>query len=500
MAALREIFASFGVTFDSRALQRGAASVSAMTQRVMGLGSVLMGGWMARGLVRFVTSSADMARTVGRSARQLGMSNQEFQGWSFAAGQAGVATERFTLGARLMMRNVAMAGRNAGPAENALRRFGITVRNQDGTLKDTSQMLEEVSRAAGTLGTTAERTDLAMQLFGRSGADLVPLLGRGEDSIVAMRAQFDSLGGGFSDEFIAQSSEFARTQRQWQVAMMGVRSTMATLFLPTFTLVIEAVTGFVRTIRETPAYLDSLKTAVQGIGVVVGLVTAGMAVQWLAATWPILAIVGVIAILGLAVDDLWTTWQGGDSVLRQFIDTLFPGVVDGLDSTDRAILQATDRVYNLAQAFLGLYEIISGMIGLLSAPLQAFLDTVAAVKSIARGGPIGENVSFAWGGLSSAVNRGVSSIARGGQHVSELGQVGRTRRLGVEAMRPERLRGGGHATVNAPVDARAFFNVTVNGATDVDEVDRRVRSVMTEENDRQVRRIRAATVYDYGRG
>jgi hypothetical protein len=66
------------------------------------------------------------------------------------------------------------------------------------------------------MGSDAERTTVAMKLFGTSGAALIPLLEGGSEGAKKMFAEFERLGGAMSKDFVAAAPRSRRRDRQGQ--------------------------------------------------------------------------------------------------------------------------------------------------------------------------------------------------------------------------------------------------------------------------------------------
>lgn len=118
----------------------------------------------------------------------------------------GVSAEKFEGGLRKTRH--AHARRQRPVSEDAARSFaaiGVAVRNQDGTLRATDPESCLISPTASSRCQMGPRTALAVRLFGKSGADLIPFLNQGREGVGALTAELEALGVQISGDTAARA-------------------------------------------------------------------------------------------------------------------------------------------------------------------------------------------------------------------------------------------------------------------------------------------------------
>lgn len=75
-----------------------------------------------------------------------------------------------------------------------LKSLGIEAENSNGKLKSMEEILPLVANVFQQMPDGAQKTALAIQLFGRNGAELIPILSKGADEIKRMRDESEKLG------------------------------------------------------------------------------------------------------------------------------------------------------------------------------------------------------------------------------------------------------------------------------------------------------------------
>lgn len=181
-------------------------------------------------------SSFEGADALIKMKQATGISVEELGGLKFAASQSGVEFDALATGIKKFSKNVSDAAGNVkGEAANAFEALGISVKNVDGTLKGSSVLIGEVSDKFAGYEDGANKTALAMQLFGKAGADLIPLLNGGSSAIKELSDQARNAGLIVSDEFAASAEVLNdRISLLEQTLTTGIGNAIGKELLPAF--------------------------------------------------------------------------------------------------------------------------------------------------------------------------------------------------------------------------------------------------------------------------
>lgn len=167
-------------------VSRGLSSVKNSLFSVQSAVTALVAG---AGISKF----ADQVDNLAKTSRRLGLTVSELQSLQYAAEQTGVSSEQLTTALDRFNRNVSETALGTGIAKRSFEDLGISVTDQQGVLRDTNDIFNDVSDAIQGVESPADRTRIAMDLFGRSGAALVNTLADGSGEINNLRTEFDSL-------------------------------------------------------------------------------------------------------------------------------------------------------------------------------------------------------------------------------------------------------------------------------------------------------------------
>lgn len=204
--------------------------VSGVAQRMRdsfsGLWATLGATVSVAGLGAFVKSSINAMDQLDELSQRYGISVKELSGLQLAFKQSGIEQDAMASSMGKLQR--AMADGNRG-----LAAIGVGTRNADGSLRGTSAVLLDVADKFAGLQDGAGKTALAVEIFGKSGADMVPLLNSGSDGIKDMISTAERLGLVLEDEVAAKAGNFNDTLELLGMGAQGVGRGIAARLLPT---------------------------------------------------------------------------------------------------------------------------------------------------------------------------------------------------------------------------------------------------------------------------
>ena len=136
----------------------------------------------------------------------MGVSVEVLSGLSFAANLAGTNIGTVEKGLGLLSKNLNDYSDGMGEAKDSFEELGISAVDLDGNLRSTDDVLFEMADKFKVMPDGTKKTALAMEIFGKAGKDLIPMLNAGSDGLHDMLTEADSLGQVMSTE-TAQSAE-----------------------------------------------------------------------------------------------------------------------------------------------------------------------------------------------------------------------------------------------------------------------------------------------------
>jgi len=146
---------------------------------------------VAGSFTSFVAGAASAVASVDDLSKRTGVSAQTLQAYQFAAEQSGVSVETFGKGIQKLGINLGEAQTGNKSAIKSFADLGLSV--EELTRLSPEQAFEKVAAAISQLPNPAQQAAAAVGLFGKSGAELVPVFQEGAGFLAQMRAEAERL-------------------------------------------------------------------------------------------------------------------------------------------------------------------------------------------------------------------------------------------------------------------------------------------------------------------
>lgn len=216
--------------FDS--IKRGLGGLTDTAKSVNGVLANLGVAVSVAGLTAMVKSAINTGDALDEMSQRVGVSVETLSVWKPAAEQSGVSGESFEKGLRKLSTTMLEAATGSEDAARGFSAVGVEFKNQDGTLRATDQVLLDLAERFKAMPDGAEKTALAVQLFGKSGAELIPFLNQGRDGINELAAEMQALGVQMSSETAAQAGNFNDALDKLHLATTSIGNQIIASLLP----------------------------------------------------------------------------------------------------------------------------------------------------------------------------------------------------------------------------------------------------------------------------
>ena len=201
-------------------------------------------------LMLIAKNTADAGNNIDKMSQKLGLSAKIMSGWVHAANMSCVSTETFGTNLLKLNRQISAAATGNKSAQLAFRRAGVNIRDSAGKLKKADQVMLEMSDTFKKMPEGIYKSDLAMAVFGKSGADMIPLLQGGSESIKKLISQADELGTTFTDADAAASAEFCDNLDLLKKSIVGVKNTIGKQLIPIISPLLKSFAQWISANRQ----------------------------------------------------------------------------------------------------------------------------------------------------------------------------------------------------------------------------------------------------------
>lgn len=225
---------------------------------VLGRNLALAAAAGASALAVLVRASINSADTMSKAAQRAGVTTEALSRLAWAGELSDVSLGSLSGGMARLTSVMAQVASGADKTSAAIfRSLGIAVTDAEGNLRGADQVMIDLADRFARMENGANKTALAIKLFGRSGAELIPLLNNGRQGLADMAAESDRLGKTISTEFGQKAEVFNDTMTRIWAAGAGLVNQLAEAVLP-------QLQDFADMLAD-PQFVENAKAMAQGI-------------------------------------------------------------------------------------------------------------------------------------------------------------------------------------------------------------------------------------------
>ena len=235
-------------------------------------GTVMLGASAAvRGSILAVgKSTADYAGDMYDMARGAGIGVEAFQKLAYAGRMSGVETEKLSASLVKFDRMVAEATGGNKTYMQTFEDLGIKIKDSAGNLRQPNEIFEDVADIFHNTEDGIGKTALAVELFGKSGADLIPMLNDGKAGLKAFYAEAERLGLALSNEMIAKGDAFSDQLENIGEQVKGVKLQLGAALIPALSAATEKISKVIDKITKWVQENPELAATIGNIAMTTG--------------------------------------------------------------------------------------------------------------------------------------------------------------------------------------------------------------------------------------
>lgn len=377
-----DLFGAFRIDVDRRSVAAVDAVLGKVRNTLLAVASIA-GVMKFAGMIKGV---ADLGDHLDELSQVTGASVTDIQEFGYAADQAGVGLDATAAVIGKLSINMTKAAAGGKKQAEAFATMGVKVKGADGKLRPALDVLGDMADHFKTMPDGADKQGLAFNTLGNRGRALIPVLNQGREKLAALAQEFKDSGAEISGPDAASlgayNDEVGLLHKQWE----GVKVQIALGVLPTLRAAVKAIGAWFKANRAVirqrieqflAALVTGFKVLAHVIGTVarvvdflaknwqmtltiLGAMTAAVillgnesviaalksAAAWVSAALPLVLLAALIAAVVLVVQDLYSWFKGGDSVLKDWLAI-------GIEYMKKRLMGAIADVRAEFEAFLG---------------------------------------------------------------------------------------------------------------------------------------------------
>lgn len=254
----------------------------------------------------------DAADQLEELSTRLGISGDKLGALGYAASRTGGSLDMIAGAIPKLSKAIIAAGDDSSQTGRIFKALGIEVKDSLGNFRDAEDVLPEVMDAFRALNDDTLEQAAAMELFGRSGAEMLEFLNLGSAGLEKLNDRFYSLGLGLGEDTIKKAAEFNDKLGDLKLASQAFATKLAAELLPQLTLLLDKMSVFVGDADSAKESADDLSEGLRGI--------------WLAGN----VVVDLFQILGHTLGGVMATASGLLDVMTGIVTLDFSQVEGGL--------------------------------------------------------------------------------------------------------------------------------------------------------------------------
>lgn len=228
---IRSLLIRLGVKTDQAAVakfDRGLAGVKLNMTLAVANAVALSGA-----LLKVTMDAAKLGDESAKTSKQLGITAEEFQEYTYAAERAGATSGDIFTAFKKQARVVQDVA--DGSAEYALVLGDLGIKSGDPRLQQPAMLFEAMAAGLKKLGPGTKQTSRAQEVWGKGALKLIPLINDEKSSIADLRAEARALGLVIGNEAAAKAEEFQDRLLDAKMAVRGLRNTIGLALVPEVT-------------------------------------------------------------------------------------------------------------------------------------------------------------------------------------------------------------------------------------------------------------------------
>lgn len=339
-------------------------------------------------LTAAVKHFADTGSQLDDMSQRTGASVEALSGLGYAAQMSGASLEDVEKGLRTMQK-----GLQSG--DEGFADLGISIEKLKGFAPE--DQMRMIATELAKIENPGDRAAAAMGIFGKSGANLLPLLQNGAEGIDMLVAEADSLGVVMSGEAASSAALLGDSIDKVSITSGALVNTLAAQLAPAFTAVLAVITYLITTARDWIAANQGVVLTIAAVAAVVGVLGAGL-VTAAGVAYGLSVAIGVVGTVASAVGSILSilagVLSGGMAAAPALVVAALAGLVGYLIYASGAGSQALDW---LSSKFTMLSEIAGPV-------FKGIQDAMA-------GGDFTLAAQILWEGIQLAWIKGTADIA-----------------------------------------------------------------------------------------
>ena len=257
----------------AKSFNQAISPIKALGKAVSGVNGILATVGVGLGTAAIVNefkqligTSLESIDVVAKLSDRMGITTEAITGLQHAGNLAGISTEELTGGLEKMLKTLGESAQTGKGATDTLARMGLNAKALAAIAPD--EAFRQIADGLSAIHNPAERAAAAVDIFGKSGQSLLPLMLSGAEGIRAAQEEAKKLGLTFSRVDAAKVEAANDAWTRVQATLTGLGNTLAIQLAPTIERLSKSFTDWATegegVAGKIAAGLNSIESAAAG--------------------------------------------------------------------------------------------------------------------------------------------------------------------------------------------------------------------------------------------
>jgi hypothetical protein len=206
---------------------------------------------------------ADIGDRIDKMSQKIGMSKKAFQEWDYIMSQNGGNVETLQMGFKTLVTQIEGVQKGSKDSIRAFADLGVAVKDSSGQFRNQDDIFNDTIRKLQKIQNPTKKAMLANRLFGRSAAELRPLLNQEASAIDELRTKANSMGLIISDKDIKNAVIYKDTMDTFSRFFEAKFASLMMSVMPDLTNTLEKI---IQLVEENQNVFNNLGLAIKWIG------------------------------------------------------------------------------------------------------------------------------------------------------------------------------------------------------------------------------------------
>ena len=228
-----------------------------IAKTALAVGTAVVGGTTAivGGLFKMAEANAETGKEIYVASQKASMSAESFTTLKYVFEQSGLSMNELTGSAQKFNKHFAQAVEGNDKAQASYQKLGISLVDASGKAKSSEQVYQETLKALADMGDTTEANAIGNEIFGKSFANLKPVLAQGSEGIDKISESAREMGFVASESGLKMKADFSASIQTMNKLFGRIKGQLVTAIIPFFQKMVDIVIANMPLINDLVARL-----------------------------------------------------------------------------------------------------------------------------------------------------------------------------------------------------------------------------------------------------